>query len=280
MAEFTTTEATARLRAMLELIEGARALELEGCGVRLGIDGGRVWLNVDFGVKRVVDPLAAAVDRWGKGEGWPEGLSTAPADLPEPAPMPAAPPATVSVAPQTAPVAAPAVVLETKIVRPDALPPTGHLAPWTDAADVELGLMLSKGRSWSEIARATGRSEGALQQRVKRHGGKAAVIAFALKAAAAAPAPDAGNDPDPDAPGALEAHLERVSPSGDWSREMDRELIRLACLGWSAAEVDAQDLTGVGRSAKARKGHLTQGGRWSIYEVAAALGVDAEACAA
>ena len=290
MAEFTTIGALARVHAMAALLDQARALELEGCTVRVALENGRLRVEVDLSATRAVDPREIALDRWGKGEAWPEGLSTAPAEVPTAAP----------VAPSVKPVAfrvVPVAPIETMAVGRDAVPlsprpeveaPTaGHGAPWTHAADVELGLLLSEGRSWEEISAATGRSVAALQQRVKRYGGRGMVINLAAEVAAdAAAAEKRGRadappaDCDPDAPGALEAHLERVSPHGFWTREMDRELIRLACLGWTADEVDDHDLTGVKASSRARKATLTDAGRWSIYEVAGALGLEPEACRA
>lgn len=286
MIELTPSEAQARVRSMMSLVDTARDLELEGCGVRVSVDGGRISLTVDFAAKRAVDPVWRHLRDWGNGKPWPasehdagaektaaaapEDEKTAPAALEAertaaPAPQSpsvkpagfqivAAPPThAVSEAPRPGPIAA-------------VVPETGQGAPWTHERDVELGEMLGQGLSWAEIAERTGRGEGALMQRVKRLGGRGAVIEIARKAAAVVV--------DPDAPGALAAHLERVSPDGFWTREMDRELIRLAVLGWTPAEVDAQDLTGVGIGSKARKAKLTLDGRWSIYEVAQYFGVD------
>jgi hypothetical protein len=146
--------------------------------------------------------------------------------------------------------------------------------------------MMREGRSWAEIAAQTGRTVGALQQRVKRHGGRGALIAWAqrqaplAKEAKPAPEPDtlpdcapaAPEDVDPDTPGALEAHLQRVVGTGGWTRAQDCELIRLAVLQWSLADVQDLDLTGTGASVRARHEVLTAPRRWSIYEIAAALG--------
>lgn len=300
MADLTTIGALARVHAMAALLEQARALELEGCTVRVALENGRLRVEVDLSATRAVDPREIALDRWGKGETWPEGLSTAPAEVPTAAPVaPSVKPVAFRVVP-AAPIvtpseaAPPVAPIETGAVRRDAVPlspgseaeaPTaGHGAPWTHAADVELGLLLSERRSWEEISAATGRSVAALQQRVKRYGGRHMVINLAAEAAADAAAAETRGqadappaDCDPDAPGALEAHLDEVSPSRVWSREMDRELIRLACLGWTADEVDNHDLTGVKASSRARKATLTDAGRWSIYEVGAALGLEPEA---
>jgi hypothetical protein len=296
VAEMTTGALGVRLGLMQEITERAKDLELEGCAVRIGIDGARMWLSVDFAACAPVDPFLRELRDFEKSAPAFAPRGSAAADpAPEPEPVADLQPEPVA-EPEPAPEPVPGAVERIEPSPKPVAPESGHLALWTQERDVELAMMLREGRSWEQISAETGRTVAAVQQRVKRHGGRTALIAWAQRQARLAKAvepapvpvpeperkaePAAAEEVDPDAPGALAAHLARVIGTGGWTRAQDCELIRLACLGWSVWDVEALDLTGTGASVSARHAVLTAKRRWSIYEIAAALGVETGEAAA